>query len=211
MTNPLSIAAVMLAVGSVSPAQPRDTLRVDLGRGSEVWIEGSSNVVDWRCQAVKFDARVELAPGSRASEGGPAPGLRAIHVKVAVRDLKCGNRKMEHDLYSALGANDPNGPAFILGRFAVVGDSEAGSALTTAGELTVAGVERTVTAPVSAERGPDGALRARGSVDLLMTDFGVKPPVGLFGLIRSKNEVRVRFDLVVVPQAVTALAPHGRP
>lgn len=191
--NMTPLAALMLTVGSASSAQPPDTMRVDVGRGSTVWIEGSSNVVDWRCEATKVDAGAEVVPLTRIVD---AASLRAIHIKVAVRDLKCGNRRMERDLYSALRASDPNTPAFIVGRFAILGDAVTGSALTTAGALTVAGVERSVSIPVSAERGADGVLRARGSVDLLMTDFGVKPPVGLLGLIRSRNEVRVRFDLL---------------
>jgi hypothetical protein len=200
----LLVATVAIAFGSaISPAQPRDTVRVEVGQGSDVWIEGSSNIAGWRCKATTFDARVELASGaSRADDLGAA--LRTINVRVAVRDLKCGNRKMEHDLYAALKATDPRTPSWILGRFDVIGDS-AGLGIATRGPLSVAGVERTVDVPVSTDRVEGGALRARGAVAMRMTDFGIKPPVGLFGLIRSRNEITVRFDLVVIPRAITTL------
>jgi hypothetical protein len=42
-----------------------------------------------------------------------------------------------------------------------------------------------------------------------MTDFGVKPPVGLFGLIRSKNEVTVKFELLIAPRVL--IAASARP
>lgn len=204
--NALTLTTLFLALGSAeSGAQPRDTVRVDIERGSRVWIEGSSNVADWRCQATAFDARIELAPGATGRDADLATALRTIDVKVAVRDLKCGNRKMEHDLYAALHASDPAKPAFILGRFDVVPDAARGDSIATRGSLSVAGVERTVTVPVTTGRDSDGAIRARGAVPLRMTDFGVKPPVGLFGLIRSRNEVTVRFDLVVPLRTLTAL------
>src|ERR1044071_6542302 len=149
--RPLPIAAIAIAFGTAAgAAQPRDTVRVEVGHGSEVWIEGSSNVAGWRCKATTFDARVELAHGAtREDDLGAA--LRTINVKVAVRDLKCGNRKMEHDLYAALKATDPGTPAWIIGRFDVVADS-AGRDIATRGPLTVAGVERTVDVPVATDR-----------------------------------------------------------
>src|SRR5687768_9552167 len=125
--NPFVVAALALALGHPSPAQPRDTVRVDSSRGSRVWIEGSSNVTDWRCQAASFEARVEVGPDGPGETGG----LKAINVRVAVRDLKCGNRKMEHDLYAALGAGDRDRPSFIHGRFEVLPDSSSGASITT--------------------------------------------------------------------------------
>lgn len=200
--NAITFAALALAAGTAASAQPRDTVRIDAGPGSRVWIEGSSNVVDWQCQAQAFDARVELDTPQLRLEAGLG-ALRAVNITVAVRDLKCGNRKMERDLYSALEAADPAHPSFIIGRFQVMPDSVPG-AITTRGSLSVAGVDQTVTVPISAERGADGSLRARGAVSLLMTDFGVKPPVGLFGLIRSHNKVTVRFDLLVPPRIIAS-------
>jgi hypothetical protein len=194
--NALTLATASLMLGNAASAQPRDTVRVDMGHGSQVWIEGSSNVTDWRCKAVAFDARVELQPVAERTDD-LAAALRAINVSVAVRDLKCGNRKMEHDLYAALRANDPARPAYILGRFDVIADSTAGNNLATRGPLVVAGIERMVSVPVVTTREVDGTIRARGAVGMLMTDFGIKPPVGLFGLIRSRNEITVKFDLVV--------------
>jgi hypothetical protein len=198
--NVLVLVTASLVIANVASAQPRDTVRVDVGHGSQVWIEGSSNVTDWRCKAMAFDARVELLPTSDREDITAA--LRAINVSVAVRDLKCGNRKMEHDLYAALRATDPTTPAYIRGRFDVIADSVNGNNLSTRGPLVVAGIERTVNVPVVTNLETDGAIRARGAVRMLMTDFGIKPPVGLFGLIRSRNEITVKFDLMVSSRTV---------
>lgn len=164
---------ILIALSSGVFAQ-REPARSDAG-ASRVWIEGGSNVADWSCKATKFDARVDSTH---------------VTVRVAVRDLKCGNPKMDHDLYAALKASDPASPSWIVAEFgAKVGEAE--------GTIQVAGNERSVTAQITTEKAADGTMRARGSVPILMTDFGVKPPVGLFGLIRAKNAVVVKFDLVI--------------
>lgn len=143
-------------------AQPRE------GSRTHVWILGSSNVADWSCRASNFEARVDSG---------------RVRVRVEAHDLKCGNGRMDRDLYAALKASD------IVAVFAPQAT----------GTVAVAGVERSVAADVTMERTREGSLRAYGSVPLRMTDFGIKPPVGLFGLIRSRNEIVVKFDLVLPP------------
>jgi polyisoprenoid-binding protein YceI len=189
----LSLTLLGLAVGTTL-AQPRDTVRVDPERGSRVWIEGSSNVHDWSCRATAFDARAELDPAAAATGQ-----IRRVTVKLSARDLKCGNPKMEHDLYAALKANDRANPSWIIASFNAVtgGDS---TTIETQGTVELLGVERYIETRLTTERMSDGTVKARGSVPLRMTDFGVKPPVGLFGLIRSRNEVVVQFELVISPR-----------
>lgn len=193
----LALAALSLA--TAAPAQITDTVHVDANAGSRVWIEGGSNVRNWSCRATTFDAKVELdaqeGPGTDAA--ALAASIQRVSVKLSARDLKCGNRKMERDLYTALKANDPLVPSTIIGLFAATSESRQGSVLETHGTIAVAGVEKPVTVQISTELMADGSVKASGSVPLLMTDFGVKPPVGLFGLIRSKNAVVVKFELLV--------------
>jgi hypothetical protein len=193
------LALALLTFATTAAAQARDTVRVDTGHGSRVWIEGGSNVADWACRATTFDARVELDAASRTE--GATEGIRRVSVRLSARDLKCGNRKMEHDLYAALKATDPANPSWIIAAFNTVGHPSAGN-VDTQGTLVVAGVEKYVETRITTERLSDGTLKARGSVPLLMTDFGIKPPVGLFGLIRSNNEIVVKFELVIGARAL---------
>lgn len=195
------LALALLTFATTAAAQARDTVRVDTGHGSRVWIEGGSNVADWACRATTFDARVELDASAPRVES-VTEGIRRVSVKLSARDLKCGNRKMEHDLYAALKANDPANPSWIVAAFNTIGRPSADN-VDTQGTLLVAGVEKYVETRITTERLADGTLRARGAVPLLMTDFGIKPPVGLFGLIRSKNEIVVKFELVIGARAQT--------
>ncbi len=39
-------------------------------------------------------------------------------------------------------------------------------------------------------------LHGWGSLDLKMTDFDVEPPTALFGLVKARNEITIRFHLI---------------
>ena len=50
---------------------------------------------------------------------------------------------------------------------------------------------------ISAQRVSRTTFRVRAELPLRMTDFGIKPPSALFGAIRAKNSLTVRFDLTL--------------
>lgn len=199
-------ALTLLVIGSsAAGAQSPDTSRHDMRPNDKLWIEGGSNVHDWSCKASTFEARTDV-DASREDSPGAGDPIKRVSVKVAVRDLKCGNGKMERNLYTALKADDPSTPSYIIGIFnAVPGSTTRDSSVQTEGTITVAGVEKGVRVRIIIEHLADGTITAHGAVPLLMTDFGVTPPTGLFGLIRSHNEIVVKFELVVARlRAVTA-------
>jgi polyisoprenoid-binding protein YceI len=74
-----------------------------------------------------------------------------------------------------------------------------------AGTLTVAGVEQPVDLVLDV-REAGGVLQVHGSRDLLMTDFGIKPPTMFMGMLKTNNKVTVKFDLqlTLAPQALAS-------
>lgn len=177
---------------------------------SHVVLEGSSNVTHWRCRSNTVEAALELeqplaavnaAIDAAAAETEiPQPSLRTprFHLRVPVAAIRCGNRLMEREMLRALrGREHPQ----IEYRFRGLAGSirhEPGSGLYVArvdGDLTVAGVTRPVTLEVQGWRLSPTSFYLRTATPLRMLDFGVKPPTALFGLIRTRNDVRVYFDL----------------
>ena len=62
------------------------------------------------------------------------------------------------------------------------------------GDLEIAGASRP--AALQAQTKPDElGTRVSGAYGLLMTDFGVSPPVMMLGALKTKNEVTVRYIL----------------
>jgi polyisoprenoid-binding protein YceI len=72
------------------------------------------------------------------------------------------------------------------------------------GALTVSGVTRTNTMPVTIERVDNKRLKVKGTAALKMTDFGIQPPAPeILGLsvIKTGNDVKLSFEWVTEPKA----------
>lgn len=183
----------------VSASIAASATRVPVRSDSRLWLEGSSNVRDWTCKATVMDATIDINPvGAR---GSPDPNsVRSVLVRVPVRMLKCGDRHMEAEMYAALKAPKPPAESFItatLERLPVI--SAAAGSVEVQGQLMIAGVERTVTMTLMSDLLPDGTHRARGSVPILMTDFGIKPPRPWGGILKTRNKVLIQFEIFVSP------------
>ena len=180
-----------------APAIRASIVRIPVRSDSRLWLEGSSNVRDWTCKATAMEATIDLDDANVESYRRE---VRAVSVSVPVRLLKCGDRHMEAQMYTALKAPSLPELTYITARFDRIPQKTAtGELVETAGQVTAAGVERTVTMAVRSERLPDGSYRARGTVPILMTDFGIKPPRPWGGILRTADKVLIQFEIFIAP------------
>lgn len=208
----IRIVLAAVALNAIAPsariaAQSRDPIaqvppilasivRIPVRSDSRLWLEGSSNIRDWTCKATTMEATIDVDEVGSAIH---THAIRGVFVKVPVRMLKCGDRHMEAEMYSALKAPRSE-VTYIVARFDGIPQSNArGELMDTPGQLTVAGVERTVRMAVRSERLSDGSYRARGTVPILMTDFGIKPPRPWGGILRTADKVLIQFEIFIEP------------
>ena len=204
----LIVLGVLGLIAGAAPAQePPATLRLPVRADSRLWLEGSSNVKDWTCKATAMEALIAIDAASADSrdDATVAKSLRGVDVIVPVRMLKCGDRHMEANMYNALKAPKPPEVSYIIADFelkpSLTGDSLSVEAT---GKMSVAGAERSVSMTVKTERLPDGTRRARGTVPIRMTDFGIVPPRPWFGVLRTADKVLIQFEIFVSPQALAS-------
>ena len=159
---------------------------------SRVWIEGRSTVNRFTCAATRVEGVGEV-------EAGRAVQARLV---VPVRAFDCGKQAMNRDLQEALQADRFPEIRFELSEVAVLEAPAADSArLEVAGALTIAGTTRTVRFEAVGQLLASERARLVGLLPLKLTDFNVKPPTALLGLIRVHDQITVHFDLVVQPVA----------
>ena len=200
----LTSLVILTSIGTVAPAQSITRvhnvvmpLRLAVRPDSRLWLEGSSNVRDWRCEATSLDASVDIDDATRSVKS-TADRIRRVQVRVPTHALTCGRSQMDHIMYKALHVDDAPECRQIVGRFEVVSvASGARPTLVMQGTLRIAGRERVVRMPVELEEQADGSVRARGALPILMTDYGISPPTALFGVLRTENRIVVKFDLLV--------------
>lgn len=198
-TVPACALATLLAGATmiqVSGAQetPRTPLTINTGR---ITLAGSSNVHEWTAstETVRI-TRVQLAApiaGPDVWAGIAKPGgLEAFEIAIPAATLASPKEGLDKNMHKALKVKEHADITFKLLRLEA---GEAG-ALKAVGMLKIAGVEREVAFSLKTER-KDGALSVTGSVDLLMTDYGITPPKAMLGMLKTDPKVKVTFETVL--------------
>jgi hypothetical protein len=197
-------AALTAFTAGQSVGQTKMTMRPD----SKVTLDGSSNVHDWSCKSSTFQATIELDSTYETRPMTELPRLiTKVVVNIPVKSLKCGKNKMDENMYKALKADEFTEIRYVLATYEVTSAQSAADtfAARTSGELTVAGKTNHVEIPITAQRQEGGAMKGEGTLKMLMTDFGIKPPVALLGTLRTKNEIEIKFHVLLDKAVVVAL------
>jgi len=132
-------------------------------------------------------------------------GLEAFDLTIPVITLTSPDEGVAEQIHRSLKAETYPEIRFQLRSIGNgPGGAEGSIRLIAKGRLTVAGVDREVTLDIKVIRAGSWLL-VDGSTELLMTDFDVRPPQGMLGMLKTDPLIRVRFYLVV--KAVEARAP----
>ncbi len=194
-----SFAGALLLAAALNTGA--ETIRYQASPGSKLKLEGTSTVHDWTVEGgimggfIEFQSEYPLGASKPNSDVKVTP---KVQVTIPVRSLKSGKSLMDDIMHDNLKVKDNPAIKYTLTEWKPK-DRKAGDPLQfdTKGDLTVAGVTKPIEMVVTLT--PEGdKLKATGTKDLKMTDFGMKPPapaVGL-GLIKTADEVKVTFDWI---------------
>ena len=190
--------AAVLFLGTPTTAAPQDpaaALSIAFGRVS---IAGTSNIHAYTASTTAVRVtRVRLA----SAVAGPAfwdeivkPGaLEAFDIAIPAASLSSPKDGLDKNMHKALNVKEHADITFRLVRV------EAGTAgaLRAVGMLKIAGVEREVALTLKALR-KDSTLTVKGDVPILMTDYGIKPPTAMLGMLKTDPKVTVSIDVTFV-------------
>ena len=205
-THLLTLATMLVAsLATPAVAQTKMSARPE----SKVTLAGNSNVHGWACNSstlnttISLDSNYAIQPLSSIMKP-----ITKVVVNIPTRSLKCGSGKMDDNMYKALRANEFPDIMYVLGTYEVNAKETSADkfAAITTGELTVAGKTVKAEIPITVVRKEGGSMVGEGTVKLLITDFGIKPPVALLGTLRTKNEIEVTFKVLLDKATVVALS-----
>ena len=191
--------AIGIFAAGLSALASQATAPITLGIG-RVTIAGTSNVHDYKATTTILRiTKVQLA--STVAANAPwdeviKPGaLEAFEIAIAAHTLKSGKEGLDKNMYKALNtAQHPD----ITFRLLKIEPGAAAGSLKAAGLLKIAGTERDVTLDLKTEP-KDATLIVRGELPIVMTDYGVKPPKAMLGVIKTNPKVTVTFEIVLAP------------
>jgi polyisoprenoid-binding protein YceI len=155
-----------------------------------ITINGTSNLHNW-------DEKVKTVTGSSVINfvDETSFDLEAINIKMEVHSIKSDmGGIMNSNTYKALKA-DAN-PQIIFTLTTPIKSIQTKSAekiISAKGNLTIAGVTKAVDMQVKISMPDHGKLIFEGSQTIQMTDYGIKPPVALFGTLKTGDAITINF------------------
>jgi polyisoprenoid-binding protein YceI len=198
--------AAAIPLAAAEPAPPAASFT--LAPGSRLSLEGESTLHAYSSTATKVEATADFdgtfAAGSAEARAAVAAGaLKGLRVAVPVAGLKSGEGGLDKNMQKALKQDAAPVIRFTLVDYKAE-EAKDGSLLVKAhGRLAIAGVEKDAVVEATCRFGP-GGVEVTGAKDVLMSDYGIKPPVMMLGTIKTADKIVVRFALKLKAADATA-------
>jgi hypothetical protein len=166
-------------------------LQLDSAR---VTLSGSSNVHPYEAAtATVHVTRLQVSPsiGDQPLETLAEPGaLGAFEIAIPAATLSSPKEGLDKNMHKALKVQQfPN----ITFRLTRLERGAAPNAFRGIGTLTIAGVERDVTLDLTIQK-TAVTMTVKGSLVLLMTDYGITPPKAMLGMLKTDPKVSIAFE-----------------
>lgn len=182
---PFPLLALLLLLGSLdSAAQTKYVMS-----GTPMFkVDGGSSLHDW-----SMTSQTGVGEGTFVITDGKLKTVRALRVNFVAETLKSGTRGLDNNAYKALNTNKNKDIRFDLKEF-----SSSGTSYLAKGDLTIAGVTKSVSFPVKLTTS-GSKLTFEGSFETKLTTFAITPPTALLGTVKTHDDIKISFKSTFQP------------
>jgi polyisoprenoid-binding protein YceI len=169
---------------------------------ARVSLAGTSNIHPFTASTTDVRmSRFVLAPadGDLLQSAVKAGALDAFAIVIKAASLTSPKDGLDKNMHKALKVTEFPEITFTLAR------TEAGAAANTLkaiGTLKIAGVEKPVAFELKTAVNAS-TITVMGEVPLLMTDYGIKPPTAMLGMLKTDPKITVTFEVVLASPQTT--------
>ena len=174
--------SVIIISGSLLQAQ---SLKIN-PKTSTMTIYGTTNVHN-------FKSKVEQMKGELLLNNSKQ--IKSLVVEIPVNSIKSGEKLMDKKTYETF--NDTKYPniTFQLLETSALQITDENISVTVTGNLTMAGVTRKISFKTSGKSLKPGNYEFKGSIPLKMTDFNMKPPTMMMGVMKVGDALTLQYNV----------------
>ncbi len=203
----LFVAAIFFFV-SLNASSTNSSYKLKVDEGSKIWVEGDSTM-----HAYKSVISVPNINSEALSKIKPDDSLQAVisdkkyipfvHdmilnmiLKIHVKNFHSSTPGFDSKFYETLKAEDHPDIVFKPSKYTIVKDTNDSSLfyIKSEGLVKIAAQEKTISVTTTAKI-QNNTITLTGQKDLLMTDFGLTPPVLLF--VKADDKLTVKWNLIL--------------
>lgn len=131
-------------------------------------------------------------------DSGEIKAINYLYVEIPVKRIKSEEGDvMDNNTYLALKADEFPMIIYKLEKINRITRRGESYVISATGNLSVAGVINKIDLTVIGKVNKDGSVDFNFSKKIRMSDYGIKLPKALFGLIKTGNEVMIKCSLLV--------------
>ncbi len=194
-----------ISTPSTNPSAIQYVSSIDPGQAI---VSGTSTLHDWTVKSNVVKGNAEFSGQWQAAAATMT--LQSIDISVPVDSLKSTEGGgMDKTMYDALNFKQYPTITYSLTKATLKSSSSLqGSAyhFDTTGQLTVAGAAHQEKLDLAVLPQSDGRLSITTDIGMKMSDFGVKPPTAMLGVIKSGDAIEVKVNWQLTMRLPTAKA-----
>jgi len=162
---------------------------------SVITVAGTSTFKSWAMTATQMssDAKFEF------DKAGNPKHLNSLTFKLHAKSLLSGSSGLDKNAYSALKTDKHPDISYRSVSSTISRIADGSYKISVRGSLTIAGVTKVKNIEAICVSMSNGSQSCSGETKLLMTDFGVKPPVFMMGAMKTGNEITINYKMNYKP------------
>lgn len=185
-----SIALCQIAFAQIEQKQVVYTIQKN--DDIDMKLKGTSTMHDWEMDAISATGKALFFFKTNTKENLSA--LHTLTFTLLVKDLKSDSNGLNKKAYKALKIDEFKNIHYQL-ISATQTLEDDGYLLKTKGNLTLAGVTKKIDMDMHLLIHKDKTITCKGMYELKMTDYNVKPPSFLFGMMKTGDKTILNFDV----------------
>jgi len=154
-------------------------------KASTMTIYGTTNVHD-------FETNVTQISGEAVMSGSK---LQSMYISIPVKSIKSKEKLMDTKTYDAFNADKYATITFKMTEVNSLQINGSDVNATVTGNLTMAGVTKRVVVKATGKNTRNGVYLFKGSIALKMSDFNMKAPTAMMGMMKVGDVVTLKFNV----------------
>ncbi len=189
-TKLIGLVALFLAI--YSGAVTAQSLK--LSPKFNLTIAGTTNVHDYETKVTQMNGEIVLNGTNQ---------VKALVVNIPVKSIKSKEKLMDTKTYEAFNVDKYPNITFKMTELQSLQINGADVSVAVAGNLTINGTTKKVTLKSNGKTLKSGVYQFKGAIALKMTDFNMKPPTAMMGMMKVGDGITLKYDVTFEGQDLT--------